>query len=63
VIGAGRCELVKIEHGLHQLHHAVVAADVGGIGDVYGSDRSSFNEDRRKVETVSLKICAHAVNE
>ena len=54
---------VLIELDRHQFYHAVVAADVGGIGDVYGSDRSSFNEDRRKVETVSLKICAHTVNE
>jgi hypothetical protein len=50
VIGAGRCELVKIELDRHQLYHAVVTGDVGEMG------RSS-DMRQKQLQKTSYVVC------
>ncbi len=50
VIGAGRGESVLIELDSHQLHHAVVTGDVGGIG------RSS-DMRQKQLQKTSYVVC------
>ena len=50
VIGAGRCESVLIELDRHQLYHAVVTGDVGGIG------RSS-DMRQKQLQKTSYVVC------
>ena len=49
--GGGLCGgklLVQAEHALDQGDHAVVALDVGGVGEVDGADGKLFDKLRKK---------------